>query len=414
MTWPRVPLDSVKSPVPYSFVGGPFGSELTSRDYVAEGVPVIRGNNLVGPGKFLDDDFVYVSDEKAASLRSNTAYPGDLIFTQRGTLGQVGLIPKDARFNRYVVSQSQMKLTVDEQKADPLYLYHFFRLPSTVQRILNRVSSSGVPHINLSVLKAFELPLPPRPTQETIVRMAQPYDDLIENSRHRIRLLEETAWLLYREWFVRFRFPGHEHVKIIDGVPEGWERKQLNEICSSVDYGYTASAEPEEVGPKFLRITDIVPDQIDWSTVPYCSIPEDKLDKFLLHEGEIVVARTGATVGFAKRLDKRIPDAVFASYLVRLRIKAEIDNLIVGTYVESEAYKDFVRSRVGGAAQPNANAKVLTAAQILIPPKPLQLAFRELVKPLSDQKGVLQLQNLKLRTTRDLFLPRLMSGEVEV
>jgi type I restriction enzyme S subunit len=138
------------------------------------------------------------------------------------------------------------------------------------------------------------------------------------------------------------------------------------------------------------------------------------LDKFLLHEGEIVIARTGATVGFAKRLDSRIPDAVFASYLVRLRINSEIDNFIVGTSVESEAYKDFVRSRIGGAAQPNANARVLTAAQILIPPKPLQLAFREVVELLIDQKGVLQAQNLKLRGTRDLLLPRLMSGEVEV
>lgn len=83
--------------------------------------------------------------------------------------------------------------------------------------------------------------------------------------------------LLYREWFVRLRFPGYEHTRIIDGVPEGWERKKLAEICESIDYGYTASAEKEGIGPKFLRITDIVPNSIDWSDVPHCPIEDKKL-----------------------------------------------------------------------------------------------------------------------------------------
>ncbi len=297
---------------------------------------------------------------------------------------------------------------------DSRFLFYSFLKMGRNNEFSGLFTGSTIKHLPREKLAKVPIRIPPLSTQRRIADVLSAYDDLIENNRRRIRLLEEAARLLYQEWFVRFRFSGHEHVKIIDGVPDGWGRKQLNEICSSVDYGYTASAEPEEVGPKFLRITDIVPDQIDWSSVPYCSIPEDKLDKFLLHEGEIVIARTGATVGFAKRLDSRIPDAVFASYLVRLRINSEIDNFIVGTSVESEAYKDFVRSRIGGAAQPNANARVLTAAQILIPPKPLQLAFREVVELLIDQKGVLQAQNLKLRGTRDLLLPRLMSGEVEV
>src|SRR5207245_1849637 len=150
----------------------------------------------------------------------------------------------------------------------------------------------------------------------------------------------------------------------------------------SIDYGYTASAEQEEVGPKLLRITDIVPMFIDWSSVPYCQIEDDRFSKFRLSDGDIVIARTGATVGYAKQLHKRHPDAVFASYLVRLRLKTEIDNLMVGIFVESEEYKKYVQSRIGGAAQPNANAKVLAAAQILVPPAPLQRVFREFAEPL--------------------------------
>jgi type I restriction enzyme S subunit len=246
-----------------------------------------------------------------------------------------------------------------------------------------------------------------------IANILSAYDDLIENNRRRMALLEEAARQLYREWFVRLRFPGHEHTRITNGVPEGWERKPLAELCAAIEYGYTASAESEEVGPKFLRITDIVPGVIDWDLVPYCSIEQDRLEKFRLIKGDIVIARTGATVGYAKRLHKRHPEVVFASYLVRLRLKPEIDSLMVGIFVESTDYKSYVQARVGGAAQPNANAKVLSAVEFLVPPLSIQRVFRDSVEPLMDQREVLQLKNQRLRSARDLLLPRLMSGKIK-
>jgi type I restriction enzyme S subunit len=256
--------------------------------------------------------------------------------------------------------------------------------------------------------------LPEIHLQKNIADILSAYDDLIENNRRRMALLEEAARQLYREWFVRLRFPGHEHTRIINGAPEGWKRQTLAELCESIDYGYTASAEPDEIGPKFLRITDIVSNIIDWNSVPYCSMSDDRLAKFRLMEGDIVIARTGATVGYAKRLHKRHPEAVFASYLVRLRLRPEIESLMVGVFVESADYKGYVQSRVGGAAQPNANAKVLSAAEVCVPPLNIQHFFRESVEPLMDQREVLRLQNQQLRAARDLLLPRLMSGEIAV
>ena len=178
---------------------------------------------------------------------------------------------------------------------------------------------AAVPGIDRNVVHELKVRAPNRPIQERIVATLSAYDDLIENNRRRMALLEESARQLYQEWFVRLRFPGHEHTRITNGVPEGWVRKKLIELCESVDYGYTASADQAEIGPKFLRITDIVPEFIDWSSVPFCPIEDDRLAKFRLVEGDIVVARIGATVGYAKRLHKRHPNAVFASYLVRLR-----------------------------------------------------------------------------------------------
>ena len=199
MTWPKVNLDSIKADVRYALVGGPFGSNLTTRDYVEEGVPVVRGNNLPSDRLFLDDDFEFVAEEKAANLLSNTAYPGDIIFTQRGTLGQVGVIPLEAKYPRYVISQSQMKLTVHPEKADARFVYYFFRMPSTVQAVINHALTSGVPHINLGILKDFQVPLPPLPIQGHIADILSAYDDLMENNRRRMALLEEAARHLYRE-----------------------------------------------------------------------------------------------------------------------------------------------------------------------------------------------------------------------
>lgn len=412
--WTLSTVDSIRSEERYSLVGGPFGSELTTRDYVEDGVPVIRGSNLPHDRAFLDDGFVFVCDDKADKLIANTGYPGDVLFTQRGTLGQVGLIPNVSRYPRYIISQSQMKLTVNPQKADARFVYYFFRSSQTVLSIKSRAITSGVPHINLGILRDFEMPLPPVYVQRAIVGRLVDYDDLIENNSRRMVLLEEAARLLYHEWFVRLRFPGHEHTCIKNGMPEGWERKTLANICDSIDYGYTASASDHNVGPRLLRITDIVPDNIDWSTVPYCEIEDARLEKFGLREGDIVIARTGATVGYAKRLHKRHPDAVFASYLVRLRTRPGVSNLMVGVFVESNDYKSYVLSRVGGAAQPNANAKVLAGAEILVPPQRVQTAFDESVGPLVDQREVLACLNQKLRAARDNLLPRLMSGQVTV
>lgn len=158
----------------------------------------------------------------------------------------------------------------------------------------------------------------------------------------------------------------------------------LASIAESVRYGYTASATQDPVGPHFLRITDIVPSQIEWSRVPYCQIDERNRDKYALRPGDIVIARTGATVGHAK-LIRDAHDAVFASYLVRVRIDPTIaDPQYVGRVVESRVYKRFVLSRVGGAAQPNANAKVLSSFEFSLPPIPTQRRIASVLSAYDD------------------------------
>lgn len=202
--WPLVKVEEITSKEKYSCVGGPFGSSLSRKHYVEEkAVPVIRGKNLNGD-KFIDEDFVYVSEEKGNELYRNMAYPGEIVFTQRGTLGQVAILPKNVKYKRYVVSQSQMKLKVDESVAVPYFVYSFFRTKYAKNEIANRAIVGGVPHINLGLLKALELPLPPLNVQKIITTNIKALDQKIETNHQINQTLEQIAQAIFKSWFVDF------------------------------------------------------------------------------------------------------------------------------------------------------------------------------------------------------------------
>lgn len=327
------------------------------------------------------------------------------------------MVPHDilpARVNQHVAI-----IRINPLMADPLYVLYCINSPEYKDHLLT-LSQGGATREALpkSTIGNFEIFLPSLANQSKIAALLSAYDGLIENNTRRIKILEGMAQAIYREWFVNFHFLGHEKVQMVDStlgeIPEGWDVYKLYDICELVNYGYTASSTNEPIGPKFLRITDIVPYMIDWESVPYCDLPEDYLEKYLLREGDIVIARTGATVGFAKRINKRHPESIFASYLVRIRIKDDYDNYYVGLVVESDEYKRFIKSNVGGAAQPNANARVLTSFPILIPSKEIKNQFRQNLEYIFDQREILQEKNAVLRRTRDLMLPNLISGELNV
>jgi len=337
---------------------------------------------------------------------------GDIVIARTGaTVGYAKLIRDNPEsvFASYLV-----RIRVDHQLADPGYIGRIVESNVYKQFVMSRVGGAAQPNANAKVLSAFRLPIPKRSTQSRIVEILSAYDDLIENNRRRIQLLEQAARLLYKEWFVHLRFPGHEHTPIIDGVPAGWEKVTLTEAAESVSYGLTASSSTEEIGPKFLRITDIVPEILDWEHVPFCKAEDKKIEKNQLRVGDIVVARTGATVGYAKRISDLPQDAVFASYLVRFQFAEDNISLIAGIFMESSLYKEHVWNQAGGAAQPNANAKVLGSASLLIPSMGIRAQFHLAVAPVFEMRDKLVRQIRYLAKARDLLLPRLMSGELVV
>ena len=333
---------------------------------------------------------------------------GTLCITIAANIADTAILDIDACFPDSVIG-----FVPNDEKADVRFIKYLF--DAMLQKRFKQFTQ-GAAQDNLSQAKLLSLkfPVPSIHEQQRIADILSAYDDLIENNRRRIELLEQSARLLYKEWFVHLRFPGHEHVKIKDGVPEGWEKKSLTDHADSVSYGLTASSTQEEVGPKFLRITDIVPEILDWGKVPFCEAAEKEIARNRLDVGDVVVARTGATVGYAKLISHLTSEAVYASYLVRFRFRVPTISLIAGIFMESNMYKEHVRNHAGGAAQPNANAKVLGSAMLLIPPQILQEQFSACVTPIVSLRDALIRQNAHLAKARGLLLPRLMNGEVVV
>lgn len=196
--WPMTTLG--RTAVPRGLVGGPFGSSLVGNDYKRQGVPVIRGANLTG--RSISGEYVFVSSEKvAADLSRNVAEPGDLVFTQRGTLGQVAIVPADD-YPRYVVSQSQMRLRVNTEIADPSFIYYACTTSGFVNQVKDNTIATGVPHINLGILARLDVPLPPRQDQLAIAQVLGALDDKIATNGRVIHGCEELSRTIFESMLV--------------------------------------------------------------------------------------------------------------------------------------------------------------------------------------------------------------------
>ena len=411
MKWPLVTIESIKANKRHALNGGPFGSKLVSNDYVETGVPVIRGVNLPMDSRFSSKEFVFVSEEKADGLLSNNAHPGDIVFTQRGTLGQVGIIPTACGHDRYVISQSQMKLTVDETQCDPRFVYYYFRNDDTVTTIKGLAISAGVPHINLTILREFRIPKPPLATQRKIAGVLSAYDDLIENNTRRIAILEEMAQAIYREWFVHFRFPGHESARFTDSplgkIPEGWKRAALGDLARET----RRAVDPSEIDPEtpYIGLEHLPRRSItlgEWGKAK-----DVQSTKLAFKAGEILF---GKIRPYFHKVGVAPVDGVCSSDAIVIAPKSTSTFGPVLCCVSSDEFVSHATQTSQGTKMPRANWDVLVKYPLPLPPDGLLKRFNSIVEDMVTTLRLLMLKNRNLRTTRDLLLPKLISGQLDV
>ena len=318
--------------------------------------------------------------------------------------------------------------------ADPAFYFYFFNSRSgrqIVESIIEQVAAAGIRGSDLAKLAVPYLPIQ---KQRRIAHILGTLDDKIELNRQMNETLELMAQAIFKSWFVDFDpvrakmegrkpagmdaetaalFPSEFQDSPLGKIPKGWEVDQVKNRVSRIQYGFTQSASEKPVGPKFLRITDIANKRLDWASVPFCHITEKNHDKYRLQEGDILVARTGATTGVNIYIVDP-PNAVFASYLVRIQFDDLSMARLVGEFMASPAYDNYVAGCIGGSAQPNASAQLLSAAEFVFPPLEIAKRFYEKVYVFDKKRAANNQQSRTLSQIREALLPKLLSGEIRV
>lgn len=356
------------------------GHDLPERNRVEGPVPIVSSSGITGRHNVAKAD------------------PPGVVTGRYGTIGEVFYVEEP-----YWPLNTALYV-VDFKGNDPRYVAYLLR--NTLKNY--KSEKAAVPGVDRNVLHLLKVRAAEIRKQQEIVSILSAYDNLIENNRRRIELLEEAARLLYREWFVQFRFPGHEHVKIKDGVPEGWTPRTLEEVVELVG----ETVKPSDFGADDVHIgLEHIPRRSftlgEWEAAS--GLASGKI-RFL--EGDILFAKIRPyfhKVGFALRPGLASSDALV------WRVLDEQDWPLVVCATSSDHFVAVASKTVReGSKMPRADWKVLKKYAIPKPPDGTLAAFNETIRPITAQCKALALQNRALAQARDLLLPRLMNGEIAV
>ncbi|MBU5611619.1 restriction endonuclease subunit S [Geomonas azotofigens] len=297
---------------------------------------------------------------------------------------RVAICRRDLTFNQ------DLKALVPLKGLDPTFLFYYLLSQNNAIRDSASEAAHGTKKLDMPVLEQWPLPFPPQPIQKKISAVLSAYDDLIENNKRRIALLEKMAEEIYREWFVRLRFPGHEAVKVVKGVPEGWDQKRFDEFCT-LQRGYDLPDSQVEPGP--------------YPVVASTSIKAFH-NQFKVRPPVVTTGRSGSlgTVLFLAENAWPLNTCLYVKnfhgnspYLVYYTLK-------------NMGLENFN----AGAGVPSLNRNHLGGIRLAVPAEPLQNQFDKIIAPIFQQKRLLQQAILTLEKTRDSLLPRLISGKVSV
>jgi type I restriction enzyme S subunit len=384
------------------------------------GYPSIRTPNI-GKGVFILDGVNRVSEETYRQwTRRAVPQPGDLVMAREAPVGNVAMIPPGFT---PCLGQRTLLIRPDRKKVEPAYLNYFLNGPYVQSLVQAKTNGATVPHLNMKDVRTLLLPeLPPRPTQRRIAGILSAYDDLIENSQRRIKILESMARALYREWFVHFRFPGHEtHPRVaspLGDIPERWEVKKLGELIS-IDKGVSYNgAGLTENGNPMVNLKNILAGggfRRD-ATKPYSG---DFKHRHTVKPGDIILANTDLTqagnVVASAAMVPRFADTrpiLISHHLFAVRLPAELPAVFIYHLLLEDAFRGFAKGYAIGTTVLGLPKEGVLNFAFVMPPENLIGEFVRQVAPLHQlvEATVERVENL--RRTRDLLLPRLLSGQI--
>ena len=392
MSWEMVLLgDVIETLKGYAFKSG---------HYVESGIPIVRASNFT-MDSISDDDLKFYTEDEATQFRKYELSTDDVLIQTVGSwesnpasvVGKVVRVPQ--LLDGALLNQNIVKVfPVGKDQLDLQYLFYRLKCHDFKRHnIGNAVGAANQASITLDTIRAFAFLLPNIVEQRRIATILRGYDDLIENNQKQIKLLEEAAQRLYKEWFVDLRFPGYETAPITDGIPEGWAEGTLADLAV------------------FKRGKTITKGQVNEGTVP---VVAGGLEPAYYHDTPntdapvITVSGSGANAGFTRMYYTKVW-ASDCSY-----IDVSVTHDIAWIYCFLKENKASIDSMQKGAAQPHVYAKDLNAMKVVVPCDSLMERFRTAAEPMFSKIGKLEMQIKMLTEARDRLLPKLMNGEIEV
>lgn len=384
---------------------GPFGSQLKQAEYAEHGIPVVMPKDI-GNGVVMTQTVARVSEATADRLSRHKIAANGIVLPRRGDITKRVFI-SEAQAG-WLCGTGCLKIETTGTRIWPKYLYYYLGAPASVQWLERNAVGSTMLNLSAEIVSRFPIRLPRIVTQKKIARVLSAYDDLIQNNQRSIALLEEAARLLYREWFVHFRFPGYEHVKTIEGIPEGWKQTCLGDLVENVKQSVKPTdfeAEDVHVGLEHIPRRAITIG--NWGRAEGLASA-----KWRFEEGDVLFGKIRPyfhKVGFAIRRGLASSDAFV------WRVREESDWPLVLCATSSDHFVSVASKTVReGSKMPRADWNVLRDYVILKPPISLMRPFNDMVRAATQQCKVLMLQIRSLAEARDLLLPRLMNGEISV
>jgi type I restriction enzyme S subunit len=374
----------------------------------------------------------YIKPKDAERLNRYLVRPGDIVYSRRGDVTKRAQVGKAQ--DGWLCGTGCLRVRFGTDEINPRFAFYYMGHSLVKEWIRRHAIGATLPNLNTSILSALPFLVPPSRDQRAIAQMLGTLDDKIELNRRMNETLEAMARAIFKSWFVDFDpvraktegrqpfgmdaataalFPDSFQDFPLGKIPNAWKIDEIKSQAKSIQYGLTRSSAPDPVGPRFLRITDIQGGRVNWGQVPFCPVSAEEKQKYRICRGDILIARTGASTGENIYIIDT-PDAVFASYLVRIQFADLSLARVVGEYMRTATYFDYVAGAIGGSAQPNASAQVLASAAFAFPPACVAKRFAELVERFDRQRVENFRQIETLTSIRDALLPKLISGEIRV
>jgi len=323
----------------------------------------------------------------------------------------IASIGKIAMASAKCCTNQQINSVICQKSTDSHFVYYVMQTKINTLKAL--AGQTAVPIVKKSLFSNIPIPLPSLSEQKKITEILSTVDQAVEKSNEIIEKTKKLKKGLIQELLTRGI--GHKKFKKteIGEIPVEWEIVEVRDVCRRPEYGYTQRATDKSIGPRFLRITDIQHGRVVWNNVPYCECSDCVKDKYILRPGDILFARTGATTG-KSYLIKDCPEAVVASYLIRIVTKEKIGCVFLYLVFNSFIYWRQIKQQMGGSAQGGVNASLLSNLKIPLPSLSEQNKIAEILSSVNDEIEKEMKQKESLEILKKGLMKVLLTGKTRV